>query len=344
MAFGNSILGLGASGVEPPNMQVGYARYTGDGNATQSITSGIGFQPDFTWIKADNGTDSHVIQDIHTVGSSYISTSSVNGSTASTSNVISYDPEGFTVGSNLNQSGVAYQAMAIRASNVIEPNTGGNSTTQVTACEGFSVVRYTGTPGWHQIGHGMGVTPNMVLIKNLTAAAQWNMFINDNGTMYRIPLDETSAGIGGVGALGYWNADNFQLVGNSDAQWDRTGDEYVAYCFAENPNACAVRYYTPVQYNSGGNCFTPGHDPFFQLFRRIDAGAKYAMFHRSRINTGYYLEAQGNGIYNGGASTLSTFNSFGTYRFCQSSGYNVDIYSAWPGARYFQLSLGKPIP
>jgi len=338
MAFGNSILGLGAVGVEPPNMQVGYVRYIGDGNATQSITTDIGFQPDFTWIKADNGTDSHIIQDINTVGSSYISTSSVNGSTSSTTNVISYDPQGFTVGSNINQSGVAYQAMAIRASNLIEPNTDGSSTTQVTACEGFSVVRYTGTPGWHQIGHGMGVTPNMVLIKNLTSASQWNMFINDNGTMYRIPLDQTSAATCCAGALGYWNSLNFQLVGNSDTQWNKTGDQYVAYCFAENANACAVRYYTAASGNYG-NTFNTGFSQQFTMFRRIDAGDKYAMFHRTRQNAGYYLEAQGNGIYNGGQSTASYF--YGT-SFGLSAGYNVGIYSAI-GGRYFEISLGKPV-
>jgi len=337
MALGKRIIGTGA-GVEPPNMQVGYARYIGDGNSTQSITSGIGFKPDFTWIKADNGTDSHVIQDIHTVGSSYLSTSSISGITASTNNVISYDSGGFTVGSNLNHSGVAYQAIGIRASNVIESNTDGSGTTQVTACEGFSVVRYTGTPGWHQVGHGMGVTPNMVLIKNVTRAAQWNMFINDNGTMYRIPLDETSATVCCAGALGYWNDYEFQLVGNSDTQWNKTGDEYVAYCFAENPNACSVRYYTAASGNYG-NVFNAGFSQQFTMFRRIDAGNKYAMFHRTRQNAGYYLEAQGNGIYNGGQSTASYF--YGT-SFSLSSGYNVGIYSAI-GGRYFQISLGKPV-
>jgi len=343
MAFGNSILGLGAVGVEPPNMQVGYVRYIGDGNATQSITTGIGFQPDFTWIKADNGTDSHIIQDINTVNSSYISTSSVNGSTSSTTNVISYDPEGFTVGSNINQSGVAYQAMAIRASNVFEtvtaPTRYGTTTktTQVTACEGFSVVRYTGDSNFN-VPHGMGVTPNMILLKNLSRNVGWVMFINDNGTMYKIDMNETSAATTAASALYAWDDEMFSLIRNYDQRWQQSGDEYVAYCFAENPNACAVRYYTAASGNYG-NVFNAGFSQQFTMFRRIDAGDKYAMFHRTRQNAGYYLEAQGNGIYNGGQSTASYF--YGT-SFSLSSGYNVGIYSAI-GGRYFQISLGKPV-
>jgi hypothetical protein len=47
------------------------------------------------------------------------------------------------------------------------------STVSANTTSGFSIVSYTGTGANATVGHGLGVAPNVVIIKERTSAGEW---------------------------------------------------------------------------------------------------------------------------------------------------------------------------
>ena len=71
--------------------------YTGT-SASQAIT-GVGFQPDFTWIKRRDGSENHYLQDSVRGSTKQIYSNLTNAEYDEASAVTSFDSDGFTMGS-----------------------------------------------------------------------------------------------------------------------------------------------------------------------------------------------------------------------------------------------------
>ena len=71
--------------------------YTGNGS-TQSIT-GVGFQPDWLWIKNRSGTNNHILQDVVRGATKSLESDGTPAETTSSTRVTSFDSDGFSVGS-----------------------------------------------------------------------------------------------------------------------------------------------------------------------------------------------------------------------------------------------------
>jgi len=86
-----------------PSEHFNTVTYTGTGG-TQAIT-GVGFQPDWVWIKNRNDTNSHILQDTSRgAGKTLFSnlTSAEDGTSGDL--IASFDSDGFTVNENFNGS------------------------------------------------------------------------------------------------------------------------------------------------------------------------------------------------------------------------------------------------
>jgi len=79
-------------------------------SATQSIT-GVGFQPDFVWIKRRDGVENHYWQDSSRGSTQQIYSNLTNAQFNETTAVTSFDSDGFTMGSynGINNSGESCQ-------------------------------------------------------------------------------------------------------------------------------------------------------------------------------------------------------------------------------------------
>jgi hypothetical protein len=128
--------------------------YTGDGTSNQSIT-GVGFQPDFTWIKIRSDSHFHNLFDvIRGVNKALVSDD--NGAEHTDDQygwLSSFDSDGFTTqdGSNathwsVNKSGDTYASWNWKANGAGVANTDGSisSTVSANTTSGFSIVSYTG--------------------------------------------------------------------------------------------------------------------------------------------------------------------------------------------------------
>ena len=103
------------------------------------------------------------------------------------------------------------------------------SSVWANASAGFSVVTYTGSTGNYTFGHGLGVTPKLVLIKNRSNSANWFVITNATGSWLYGHLNLTDALAGAAQSA---NSTVVDLVSNAFNWFNANGDNYVAYCFA----------------------------------------------------------------------------------------------------------------
>ena len=254
--------------------------YTGNGASSHAIT-GVGFQPDFTWIKDRVEVyDHHLFDSVRGGGNSLYSNDTVAENTYTTD--ISFDSDGFTtagVGAGainyINQNGHTFASWNWLAGGTASSNTDGSITSSVSAntTAGFSIVSYTGTvSAGATIGHGLGVAPSMIITKNRSltgGAGNWVVYHKSLGNTKFLLLNLTNAEGSSSGA---WNnttpTSSVFTVGHFEST---NGDEpMIAYCFAEKKGFSKFGSYTGNGSTDGTFVYT-GFKPAFTILKRTDA-------------------------------------------------------------------------
>jgi len=171
-----------------PSKNFNTVAYTGTGS--NQVVTGVGFQPDFLWLKNRSLGYGHKLFDVlRGLGSANPGSLSSNASDAEGTfnyiNAVSND--GFTTVSqqySTNNPGSAIVAWNWKANGSGSSNTAGsiNSTVSVNNDAGFSIVSYTGngTAG-ATVGHGLSKAPEMWIIKNRDASGDWVVWHKDLG-------------------------------------------------------------------------------------------------------------------------------------------------------------------
>jgi len=227
--------------------------YTGTGSS-RSVT-GVGFQPDLVWIKSRSNAENHNIDDAVRGAGKWLASNLTQAETNDTGSwgVSSFDSDGFSIvnnGTRTNASGYTYAAWNWKANGSGVSNTDGSITSTVSAntTSGFSIVTYTGTGSAATVGHGIGVAPSMVIVKNRSSATNW--YVGHDGVdatspwNYRMILQDIDARFNEGAA---WNdtapTSSVFSVGTSGAT-NSSGEAMVAYCFAEIEGFSAFGSYT----------------------------------------------------------------------------------------------------
>jgi hypothetical protein len=256
------------------------------GNSSSRTITGVGFQPDFTWIKIRDAIDSHYLFDaVRGKGTTYMKTLYSNATNAespgnSTSldvGVTDFASDGFTFGSgtlNGNQSPYTFVAWNWKANGAGSTNTAGSITSTVSAntTSGFSIVTWTGngTAG-ATIGHGLGVAPAMIIAKRRNAADNWPVYHSALGATYWLRLNSS---IAAVNTDAMWNntaPTSTVFTVKADTENNASGGTYVAYCFAEVPGFSKFGSYV------GGSSVKPfvycGFRPAYIMIKYASAGS-----------------------------------------------------------------------
>ena len=182
--------------------------YNGN-NSSQSLT-GLGFKPDLIWIKQRHDTNPHLWMDSTRGAGKMLQPHTTSGQTGNSGNFIgSFDSDGFQVNRNYlsytahdtTNYGIGdnakYVAWCWRANEgSTSSNTDGDitSTVQANQAAGFSISTYVNNgSNSARVGHGLGATPAVVLIKKYNQTASWHLMttaidgsfddiiLNDNG-------------------------------------------------------------------------------------------------------------------------------------------------------------------
>mgnify|MGYP000459929827 CR=1 FL=1 len=212
--------------------------YTANNNVAQSIT-GVGFQPDFLWIKERSTAEHPVVFDVVRGNTQTLLTSLTNVENTNTSAVTSFDSDGFSLGTDgaqiVNYLSETYVAWNWKAGGTAVSNTDGSITSSVSAAPdaGFSIVSYTGTGSSGTYGHGLGVAPNMIITKDRTDPAAWAVYVSDIGTGKYLELDQTDATTTAAAIYPSVSSTTIGVGVQGDGSLTNTsGDNYISYCFA----------------------------------------------------------------------------------------------------------------
>ena len=244
--------------IDDPSAHFQVTLYTGNGSANHAITNGglSDLQPDIVWIKNRSATDSHCFFD-STRGATEVLSPDVNtAETADADTLDSFASDGFQVDADVKvntntENYVAYQWKV--NGGTTSSNTAGDVTTTIqnNATAGISMFRYTGpntgddsannSGAFWSLGHGLGVKPEMVILKGLDGAHGWYVWHKDyDGTSVSnkyLLLDYIADNPGVVAATDNklwgnteWNTTLIEIGG-----WDvvnRNAQTYMVYCFA----------------------------------------------------------------------------------------------------------------
>ena len=273
--------------------------YTGNGTTDHAIT-GVGFQPDWTWLKKRSNADDHILQDVVRTATKYLISNSNAAEATYAEGFKSFDSDGFTLGNanNTNQNTHTFVAWNWKANGAGSSNSSGSitSTVSVNTTAGFSIVKYTGTGGTETVGHGLGVTPKMIMVKNLDSSENWGVWHTAIAANKYLGLNQTSA-VATNTAI--WNntlpTNAVFSIGNNA----RTGGShnYVAYCFAEKTGFSKFGSYTG-NGNADGAFIYTGFKPAFVMFKKSSGTSNWIIFDQKRglhnLNDNY-LYANANG-------------------------------------------------
>jgi hypothetical protein len=274
--------------------------YTGTGSS-QSIT-GVGFQPDWVWIKSRSAATSNSLYDaVRGVQKELVSNNAGDQVTEATS-LTAFGSDGFTVGAlaRLNTSAATYVAWNWKANGAGSTNTAGSITSTVSAstASGFSVVTYTGTGGNATIGHGLGVAPQLIFVKGRdTSTADWFVYTSTQAATKFLILNTTAA----VGTdASAWNSTAptstvFSVGGAYSTSW--SAKTYVAYCFAPVAGYSAFGSYTGNGSADGPFVYT-GFRPAYLLVKNATSTGDWIVVDAKR-NTYNMMDSglQPNGAY-----------------------------------------------
>ena len=264
--------------IDKPDEYFNTVLYTGDGNASRSV-SGIGFAPDWVWVKGRSTAYYHGLWDIVRTNKSALYSNATDAEDTTTGGTLtSFDSDGFTLpnvsGGFVNNSGTTFVSWNWKANGAGVSNTAGSITSTVSAntTSGFSIVGWTGTGANGTIGHGLGTAPAMIIVKARGAVKDWMVGHNSLGWTKYINLNTTSAE---STASTVWQdtaptSSVFSVGSSSDVNTSST--TMIAYCFAEKKGFSKFGSYVSNN-NADGTFVYTGFKPAFLLLKNITTGS-----------------------------------------------------------------------
>lgn len=241
--------------------------YTGNG-AARSIT-GLSFSPDLVWIKSrSNALDNKFTDSVRGVTKALIS-NTTGAETTDANGLTAFNADGFSLGTDAtyNTNTNTYVAWAWDKS--------------VTS--GCDIVTYTGNGANRTIAHSLGAIPDMIIVKQRTAASatNWAVYHSSLANTEYLLLNSTAAKATGAT---YWNSTTptssvFSLGTAADV--NTSSGTYVAYLWDAVAGYSAFGSYTGNGSTDGPFVYL-GFRPRYVLLKRTDTTSNWIILDTSR--------------------------------------------------------------
>ena len=166
--------------IDDPSAHFNTVLWSGN-SSTQSIT-GVGFQPDFVWLKSRTNSASHRLNDSNRGVNKQLASDSTDDESSFTTMLTSFDSDGFTLGNNVGINGTGYTNVGWNwkaNGGTTTTNTEGdtNVTLQANATAGFSIGTWdAGGSNAGAVGHGLGAAPEWIILKRRDGTSNWHVW------------------------------------------------------------------------------------------------------------------------------------------------------------------------
>ena len=264
--------------------------WTGNSTDNRSIT-GVGFQPDWVWIKERSATNSHSLFDAVRGANKQLQSNAdaaqYDFSGDPNQELKSFTSDGFTLGTGggVNNNSDTYVGWNWKAGTTSVPSGGSitPSAVSINTTSGFGIYTYPGnSTSGATIAHGLGIAPQMLIIKRYDGADNWvvgHESLGWSGTNY-LNLNLTNA----AAAQNMWNNDaptsTLIRLGNY-GHVNGSGDNFICYAFAP------IKGYSKFgSYKGNGNSVGPmiftGFKSAFIMLKKYDAASYWSMMDNKR--------------------------------------------------------------
>ena len=242
------------------------------GNSSTQAITGIGFAPDMVWGKQRTGTESHQLLDIIRGANNILIPNTVAAALADSQILNSFDSDGYTLGSQnqLNDTGYNYVGWNWKANGLGSSNTDGSINTTYTSANTTSkcsIVKWVGTGANATVGHGLGVAPSSVWVKNLNEGEDWTVWHKGLAGTHYLVLNSTAGDANG--GAGPWNSTIPDANVFSLGTWNSTNkasSNMIAYVFADVQGYSKINRYSG-NGNADGSFIYTGHKPAFVMIK-----------------------------------------------------------------------------
>ena len=265
--------------------------YTGNGG-TQSITldGSEDMQPDWVWIKNRSASAGGKIYDSVRGVQKVLSSNENDEETDNSTGLTAFGTDGFSVGSysDINGSGNGIVAWNWKGGGSASANSDGSTASSVSAntTAGFSIVGYTGA-GATTYGHGLGATPNVIIIKKRTSdSGNNNWFVYHDKVITAggsnksfLTLNENGILAANGSATTFTSVSSTTFGVGTDDIISESSHTFIAYCFAEKKGYSKFGKYVGNNDNDGTFIYT-GFKPAFLIIKRTDSADDWKMVSR----------------------------------------------------------------
>ena len=231
--------------IDDPTIYFNTKLYAGTGSS--NAITGVGFQPDWVWVKNRAATNNHRVAN-SVLGAAEVHAPNIVNIGEDASYFSSFNSDGFTVGTaaDPNVDGGNFVSWNWKAGTSFTNDASStsvgtiDSAGSVSTASGFSIVSYTGTGTAGTIAHGLGKLPKMIIAKNLSDAENWVVYFLDttianNNVQNYLELNTTIAFTADSGARwgAYGNYSTTTFGVGTDDGTNKSGSDYVAYVFSD---------------------------------------------------------------------------------------------------------------
>jgi len=256
--------------------------YSGN-SSTQNIVNAAGFKPDLVWPKARSVAYNNTLYDSVRGATKTLFPNLTNAEVTEANTLTAFNSNGFSLGSEVrtNENGntyVAWQWQAGQGSTSSNTNGTITSTVSVNASAGFSVVTFTEpASGTATVGHGLGVAPQLVILKSRGSTSSWPVYHSSVGNGAYLLLNGTNATTTDANA---WNSTSpTSTVFSVGTSFNGLGT-MVAYCWTPIAGYSAFGSYTGNGSTDGTFVYT-GFRPKFVMMKSTSTG-NWFMYDTSR--------------------------------------------------------------
>ena len=331
--------------IDDPGLHMKVKLYTGTGSS--NAITGIGFQPDLIWTATRNEAEIHPMNDSVNGINNYLRSNAHDTLETAGSNITAQGSDGYTVGTEnrFNQSSNSFVSWNWKANGSGSANTTGSedSTVSANTTSGFSIVKYTnpssGSP--FTVGHSIGASPKLVIIKNLSTSQTWGVWHIGIATGQYLRLDDTAAAAS-ANLVTATSSTTFSTYQDHHS----TGNELIAYCWAPIQGFSKFGKYTGNGSATDGTYIHLGFRAAWFMMKRTTSGYSWAIKDNKRstyneVTTELYADSNDADTAGGALDFLSNGiklkNSSGTWN---GSGVSY-IYMAFAEAPFVN-SNGVP--
>ena len=185
--------------IDKPSDYFNTKLYTGNGG-TQSIT-GVGFQPNMTWIKGRSFVNNHFITDSVRGVTKTIFPDLTAAEETQSGALTAFGSDGFSVGSMSegNTNGATICSWNWKAGTSVSGTSTGSGTGKaysgsVNTTSGFSIIKYLGNgSSGHTIPHHLSAVPKFIVVKSLDRGTNWITYQAPLGAGKFLRLNQTNA-------------------------------------------------------------------------------------------------------------------------------------------------------